>query len=947
LIVVQAALFAGFLSAFLIELLGRLEQDPMGIVQDILIYQTQMMRNSSLGPYVPPDFSPPAHIVVVNALFYASLGVMILAAFIAMLIKSWVHEFDRGLRSMSLPEQRAKTREFRYLGMERWKLPEMVGILPSLIQISLVLFSIGLVLFLFHISTPSFGVTTVIFGAGVLYYAITTSISVFVTSSPFHSPLSRILAAVYQKVHTYLLTTFHYFLFRAHTGPEIFLDRFYRFILIFLCKSLPYSESDFVEPIEARTMDGVQLSTAASALQRIHDNAPDSHHSEDVHSSVWQVAGSAAFPTSPLFNLPRWIISRQCDEEYFSQLPPAKLIALVAVSLRAASKWDTMYIITARDVLWRMGNSKDPWPQLVIAVFDLVLDRIRVRLDYNKNMIHTELKDLTKTIRKKGLRPEESVWLLSTLSGLCGEGWTPPEEPFFIGICLSVLLDHAPKWGASNYPTITLLDAVVTLAAISCSPDGPHRLKILANSRQNLLLLMNIQNPNFIITLLESTPFNYHKQLISLFFLVVYGLIIDYKYRLAVQYFTIITAKGDLPLYTSALTAIAQSISDGGLSAIGRMLLAPQTQELTAIFDGSTSYDAHTFQEALLKDYDHNLGASENPDPNIFAILLIHSKRLHVPSIKERHYENLELKNPWLRLAARVFAQLEIPDGSGLPMGVFHDHRVHNMFMAFSLLRYTEGRVNQYTEPLRLASFLPSREFAISSVALEYYMKTTMSHSDPSAPSCYLSTAVSATFNFVLPDHQLLVGWKILDIFMDGFETLSIEWRRAFADGFFTLSRRQLPRPQGDMESSIQESELENILTWEYFHEEEQARELTDSDFSGLDWMAMAWSLNLSQQPGRTSDVSGQGKTQSRDLLAPAVNEEFVLRVLCNLLDAAPYYQVLPIIPKLREFVQWFDDTDLPEYCTMIAAHIEKAVRRQQEFQMSHKFHKFQCIWYI
>ena len=33
----QAALFAGFLSAFLIELLGRLEQDPIDIIQDVLI----------------------------------------------------------------------------------------------------------------------------------------------------------------------------------------------------------------------------------------------------------------------------------------------------------------------------------------------------------------------------------------------------------------------------------------------------------------------------------------------------------------------------------------------------------------------------------------------------------------------------------------------------------------------------------------------------------------------------------------------------------------------------------------------------------------------------------------------------------------------------------------------------------------------------------------------
>jgi hypothetical protein len=937
-------LFAGFLSAFLIELLGRLEPDPMAIIQDVLIHQTQMMRNSSLGPYVPPDFSPPGHIVVVNALFYASLGVIILAALIAMLIKSWVREFDRGLRAMSLPEQRAKTREFRYLGLERWKLPEMVGVLPSLIQISLLLFSIGLVLFLFHISTPSFGVTTVILGVGVLYYATTTSISVFVTSSPFHSPFSRALAAVYQKVHAYLLESFCYFLLQSRTGTETALDRFYSFILIFLHKSRPYSESSFVEPIAATTMDEVELSTASSALRRIHDNAPDSHHSEALQSSVWQAAGSATFPTSSLFNLPSWITNGESDEEYFSHLPPDKLVALVAVSLRARRKWDATYITTARDVLQRMGNSKDPWPQLVIAVFDFVLDHMLLRLVYDESMVHTQLNGLTTAIRRKELRPEESVWLLSTLSELCSEGWIPLEEPFFIGICLPVLLNHAPKWGDNDYPTIALLEAVVTLAAISGSSDKSHIPKTLTNSRQRLRLLLNIQNPNFIITLLESTPFNYDKQLISLLFLVVYGLIIDCEYHLAVHYFTITTAKGDLPLYASALTAIAPSISDRGLSAIGRMLVAPCPQELISITRSPMTYQG---QEELLKNYDHKLGASESPDPNIFAILLVLSKKLNSARIEKLQNPDLHLKNPWLRLAARVIAQLDIPDGSGLPMEVPHDHRSHNMFVALSLLRYTEGGVNQYTESLLLASFLPSREFAISSVALEYYMKTAMPYSNFSAPSCYLSTAVSAEFNFMLPDHQLPTGWKILDIFVGGFETLSVEWRRAFVEGFFTLSRRPLPRPRGDMESSTRESELEKILSWEYFHEEEQPRELTDSDFSGLDWMAMAWSLHLSQQSGRTLDASGQGKARSLDLLAPIVNEEFVLRVLCNLLDAAPYYQIPPMIPKLRVFVQWFDSTDLPEYCTMISTHIEEAVHRQQELQMFHKFHKFHCMWNI
>jgi hypothetical protein len=917
----------------------------MDIIQDVLIYQTQMMRNSSLGPYVPADFSPPEHIVVVNALFYASLGVMILAAFIAMLIKSWVREFDRGLRAMSLPEQRAKTREFRFLGMERWKLSEMVGILPSLIQISLVLFSIGLLLFLFQISTLSFGVTTVIFGVGVLYYSITTSISVFVTSSPFHSPLSRALATVYRRMHTYLYRgILRLFPVTIGTGAETALSRFWRATLIFLHTSRPYSEGSF-NVVVTTTMDEVQHSVAASALRRVHNNAPDSHHSDALHSSVWQVAGSSIFPISPLFGLPWWIFAKQADKEYLSRLPPTMLVALVAFSLRSWHRWYMDYIIAVKAVLQRIGNAKDAWPQLVIAVFDYLLDNRFVHRNYSRSMM--ESSDLAKIIRRKDLRAEEFTWLFKTLSELHTKAWIPLEEPFFVEICLPVLLDQASKWVDHSYPDIAFLEAVVTLIAISCAPDEAHRRKILTNSRQGLWHCMNMQNPNLIITLMERAPSDHHKELISLLFLVVYGIINVYEYPLAVQYFTLITAKGDLHLYTSALTAIAPSITDRGLSTIGRVLVASRTQQLIEIIRDPMTYDGRSVQEALLKDYDHQLGASENPDPNILAVLLILSKHLSSDTIEQLQNLNLELNSPWLRLAARVVAQLDIPDTSGLPIGLFDDDRVYNMIAALSLLRYTDGRVTQYTECLLLASFLESREPVISSVALEYYMETTISYSDSSAPACYLSRAVSAAFNFNLPDHQLLAGWKILDVYVGGFEILSVEWRRAFAEGFFTLSRRPLPRPRGDMESSTRESELEEILSWEYFHEEEQPQELTDSDFSGLDWMAMAWSLHLSQQSRRTSHGSVQGKAQPRDLLAPEVNEEFVLRVLCNLLHAAPYYKIFSIIPKLREFAQWFDGTDLPEYCAMISAHIEEAIRRQQEFRMSHKFHKFHCMWYI
>ena len=890
----------------------------MDIIQDILIYQTQMMRNSSLGPYVAPEFSPPEHIVIVNALFYASLGVMILAAFIAMLIKSWVREFDRGLLAMSLPEQRAKTREFRYLGMERWKLPEMVGIMPLLIQISLLLFSIGLILFLFHISTPSFGVMTAIFGIGVLYYAMTTSISVFVTSSPFHSPLSRTFATVYQRAHAYFCPYWFDFLsLDMDITPATMLGRVIRFIQIILHKSRPYLEKDFEYPITG-SLDEVQCSTAASALQRIHDSAPNSQHSEALQRSVWEVAGSTALNTPALFSVPFRIRSIHHDEDPISHLPPAVLVALLAVSLRRPCEWNLGDMTTVRNLLQHMDTSNDPWAQVVVAAFDH-----RVRGFWNPHDIE-QLREtessLTNVTRRKGLSVEESLWLLGTMSEHRSEWyrWPAEREPFSIEICLAILSDWALDRGGTNYIGITLLEPVVTLAAMSCSSERANRLHILTTSREHSYLLRNVRNPTLFTNWFEDTPSDYHKQLISLLLLV-----------------------------TSALIAIAPTMSDNILSAISRVLVAPQTQELTRTIRYSMLNGEGIFLGELLKNYDLQLGAGEAPDANFFAIMFMLSKCVPSDTIERLKNVNLELKNPWLRLAARVAARLGIPDESGLPMGSFYDYRLHNMVAALSLLRYTQGTVSQYTELLCLESFLESRELSISSVSLEYYMKTAISYPSPRTPSYCLSATVSSAFNFVLLDHPLWTGWSILDTFVGGFETLSVEWRRSFAEGFFTLSRRPLLKRRGSTEPMTRDNELEQIITWEYFHEEEQEPEWTDSEFSGLDWMAMAWSLHLSQQSGRKSESSGQKEAKSGNLSGPTVNEEFVLRALCKLLDAAPAYQLIPIIPELGEFVQWFDDSELPEYRRMISTRISNAIRMHEEFQTLYCFDKFHCTWYI
>ena len=296
------------------------------------------------------------------------------------------------------------------------------------------------------------------------------------------------------------------------------------------------------------------------------------------------------------------------------------------------------------------------------------------------------------------------------------------------------------------------------------------------------------------------------------------------------------------------------------------------------------------------------------------------------------------------QLVANVIAQLETPDETGMDFEPFHDHRVHNMIAALSLLRYSEGKVIHgiARESFLLASFLPSREFAISSLALRHYLETVISYSNPLPPSCYLSGAVRALFSPILPDNYLPKGWKILQIFEDRFENLSIEWRQTFAEAFFTVSHRPLLRKNEQNGTPV--TELRGILTWEYFCKEEQESVFTDRVFSGLDWMAMAWSLHLSQKSSMTTTVLAQRAVQPPDIREPLENEEFVLRVLCRLLDTAPYYSILPIIPRIHEFVEWFDDAKLPNYQSMVFASMERA---NQECSRSYKFQKVNCTWYL
>ena len=903
----QAGLFAAFLSAFLIELLSRLEPDPMVIIQDIMVYQTQMMRNSSLGPYAPTDFSPPDYIVIVNALFYTSLGIMLVSAFIAMLIKSWVREFDRGLRAISAPEQRAKIREFRYLGLVRWKLPEMVATLPFLIQISLFSFAIGLVIFLFHISRPSCGITAGILGIGALFYAMTTSISIFITSSPFRLPLSHAFGALYQRVHAYFCPEEDDFLREvAFNFPTTAFARWQQIVQIFLRKHRPYPEETFMRPFEEAKMDEVQRLTAASVLERIHNSASDSPQSESLYWSVWHVAGSTKIRIPPSLIMPEWINVRLNDPEYLAQLSPACISALLAVNMRA----EFPLRLESSRLLSHFSEVGGSWSKLIRALLS---------------------RDATNMIKLTELNNDEFIWILDTLSE-----WSIAFDDIadHIETGLAMVLARSPQWFTSSYEDGIILEAVVTFAALLFSPDQSYQRKTLTNSRQQPWLLPNLRNPELIRKLLEDVDPRYQKQLISLLFLVYYYLKSSGSGILAAQYFTIIKAKGDSPLHFSSLITVAPAMPSSDTFRIMGLLVTPQVGIPNWIHD---EFNLH----GIIGAYDNQLAVGQTPDPNILATLLLISEHLsprQLGHLQDPNY-NPKYRNPWLTLTGRVIAELDIPDGLSAVMESFHDHKVCNMIAAQSLLRYLQGIVTNYTEPLLLASFLQSKEVTVSSLALEYYMRTILSYNGPPPqPPRYLPNAVQLIFNPDMPDDQLWIGWNILRKFVEGRNKLSFEWRQSFATTFFTLSEQLLPRLRGDPKRNTPTDGLRKILTWEYFHEPEHEPESLEREANGVDWMIAAWEVHLSSRFGRGEQDPGQTERAPHGSAAFAINEEFVLQALCALFDAVTDSQIAPVLSQLCEFVQSFDNPSLDGYRTVIISRVKAIESLQKHGRFSRAF---------
>ena len=193
----QAGLFAAVLSAFLLATMPMLQRNNAELTVDVLVQISKQLGNLSAAsnqPFPPKEFAAEGTAVIVNGLFFTSLSLILFAAFLSMLIRGWLREFDRGLRAITIPDIQAKEREQRLQGLERYHITALVALLPVLVQLSLVLFCAGLVLFLQPIHSLIAYASLSVFSVPLLIYVISSIISFIDPFSPFSSPFTRQLS---------------------------------------------------------------------------------------------------------------------------------------------------------------------------------------------------------------------------------------------------------------------------------------------------------------------------------------------------------------------------------------------------------------------------------------------------------------------------------------------------------------------------------------------------------------------------------------------------------------------------------------------------------------------------------------------------------------------------------------------------------------------------------
>ncbi|TCD69049.1 hypothetical protein EIP91_008947 [Steccherinum ochraceum] len=183
-----AGLFSAVLTTFNIEAYKLLQPDPEDSMVTLMRSILLQLGGTTFIQGSTSNFTVSAFAIRLNILWFSSLVFSLSAASVGILAKQWLQNYLSS--SASSPRENARIRQFRYQGLVRWRVPEVIAFLPILVQVALALFFIGLADLLWKLNPWVAGIVTVFVATALAFVVVTTVTPTFSKHCPHKSPQS-------------------------------------------------------------------------------------------------------------------------------------------------------------------------------------------------------------------------------------------------------------------------------------------------------------------------------------------------------------------------------------------------------------------------------------------------------------------------------------------------------------------------------------------------------------------------------------------------------------------------------------------------------------------------------------------------------------------------------------------------------------------------------------
>ena len=797
------------------------------------------MQNYTLDPYNAPVFSPPPYAVAVNALFFASLAVVLMAAFLCMLVKGWIRELDRKLRGIPDLQKRAVIKELREQGLVRWRLPEMITILPSLIHLSLVLFFIGLALYLLQIhKLPAF-LAISIFGLGVLLYVLSIFISAIDDFSPFRSLYSRALGVLYRRLYSRLMMPpLLYRLSSFMALPQTTTERLHEQTSTFRKAHEPLAEQAILDP---RFPSSKQLisQTSAPILNKLWSSVggDTSVYAKNISTSILLQLDDLNIRPPHHWQLP-WV-----HETSSLSIKEAKCLiynTCMQVHIPATPRfWETIHASVEL-----LEQRSDPWLNLVTRLIRSKVGDCNWGLLKSSVLAEGSVPGAYMYLGNNGLGETELLRAISDVEIFLEEQWCfvvsaiytlfVQDHPNDIHVLARILVKLLQRRVVLNQPTympadeyidfwlyvmMTLLNPIYMVRPSTLVGEVQHARDIKAYGKGYF------RNPNFIRQLLRLSrdrgldPSVMRGCLVTILcILILNDPMNQQQIRLVNQYLEIIGEEMDVTAWSTSFSELLTDLHTGfHVRWVAACLLRG------GFFLPDRWGPTEELATMIFREFDLKLTtASSQPTTSILKVIgevFRNSSRV----------AGLDLQNAWLSLHLNNLTHSS--HISGIPV-IWSPDCTSIASQRIDL--YDRGTVQPEMD--LVVFFLTSHSASIARRALRWYLR--LDENAPLRGEVQYFVSFPIIFRKGLSTNETRESWLLLaDLLLRNWNDAPREWRSHFVEIFFGYESSQA-NTQSTMQESVPAPSVRGGEEGGYLDIEAQ-KSTTRSD--GLGWMEDLW----------------------------------------------------------------------------------------------------------